>query len=122
MNKIKVKYLQPIESVYVKLQDGTDFHWFNTKLIPANQQQTDLDIEWINGRPCRVSYLQGGESKEVQSMSKWKSNDIKIIQAFLGNQYGEVYGLGDDQKIYKWDEIEGGWKKHYKERDLPDLE
>jgi len=65
MNKIKVKYLQPIESVYVKLQDGTDFHWFNTKLIPANQQQTDLDIEWINGRPCRVSYLQGGESKEV---------------------------------------------------------
>lgn len=60
---IPVKYIQPIESVYIKLEDGTDFHWFNSKLIRKDSQSRDLQIEWINDVPYKVSILESKKEK-----------------------------------------------------------
>ena len=52
---IKVKYVQPIESMLIKLTDGSDMHWFTSKVLTS--EPIDVSIEWIDGKPYRVSYL-----------------------------------------------------------------
>lgn len=41
-----------------------------------------------------------------------KDENVKIIQIVGAGDYGFVYGLGSDQKIYKWSITKGRWE-HY---------
>jgi len=55
-------------------------------------------------------------------MSKWKDDTVKIIQAFQATYATRWLGLGDDQKLYKWDTSTGAWEKFWDEPDLPPRE
>lgn len=55
VTKIPVKYVQPIESVYIKLEDGTDVFWHNHRI--AKTKPVSINIEWIDGQAYRVSTL-----------------------------------------------------------------
>ena len=56
--KIPVKHVEPIDSIFIKLEDGTSLHWFNTQLLTNDLKEKDLKIEWIDGIPYRVSYIE----------------------------------------------------------------
>lgn len=56
MGKIPVKHVEPIDTLSIKLEDGTGLYWFSTKLIVNELEEKDFKIEWIDGVPYRVSY------------------------------------------------------------------
>lgn len=52
-------------------------------------------------------------------MSKWKEKTVQIVQAFQGTHYGDYYGLGTDDMLYKWSQTEGAWEKFWLQKDKP---
>ncbi len=42
--RIPIKYVQPVESVYIKLQSGERLHWFDNKLVDEKYKDHEFNL------------------------------------------------------------------------------
>lgn len=57
MSKLQVKHLDPVESIYIKLESGEDLHWFDNKLVDEEFKDHDFEVEFIDGKLYKVTML-----------------------------------------------------------------